>query len=352
MSNIVKKPLVSIVAPMYNVEKYIGSFIQSILAQTYSNWELLLVDDGSTDETLSQVLQFNDKRIKIKKRGEDRKKGANACRNIGIEAATGEYLIIFDSDDLVDKRCLEQRVDYMENHLSVDYATAKGASVKVKEDGTFEQTTNTWGIPSNKDILEKLLSTDYPFGVWNNIYRSKNIVDCKWDENLQIYQDFDFMVVTEINGKKHGYIIDSIPDYFYVEDHPNAIATNYISDSKYHSTVYLFDKTQKSIKPLKRHRKLHSKFKRFYILQYERLLTKGTIEQCKEFYEIMKNEYRKDWNIRLHILHRLFASNTKDGKMNNSNKKVLAAHIFLFDQKRLVKIIERKVFPKNSLALK
>lgn len=338
-----EQPLVSIVAPMYNVEHYVGEFIECILQQTYTNWELLLVDDGSTDNTIDTVLGYQDDRIKLLRRPENRSKGANACRNFGMENATGEYIIVFDSDDLVEPFGLEQRVRFMEENPEADYATSRGINVYEDTDGTIVRTDREWGVPSRDNILVRLLSTNYPFAVWNNIYRADRIADCKWDEKVQIYQDFDFMVTTVLKKKKHRYIKGARVDYLYREGRPGAITASFVSDAKHVSTMYLFDKIQKSIKKLKDSEKLRRVFMAFYVRQQERLLTGGTKKQYDEFYDAMINEYGNKIDPRIRIMDKVFGSNATDGKMNNPSKKVVYTHLVLFDQKELLNIIKYKL---------
>ena len=91
------KDLVSIITPTYNSEEYISVTVNSILSQTYSNFELIIIDDFSTDNTLECVKKFDDKRIKILKNNKNR--GAAFCRNMGLKIANGRYLSFCDSDD-------------------------------------------------------------------------------------------------------------------------------------------------------------------------------------------------------------------------------------------------------------
>lgn len=100
-------PLVSIVCPVYNVEKYINRCIDSFLAQTLSNWELIMIDDGSPDSSgkICDDYALSDDRIKVihKENG-----GVSAARQTGLEAALGEYIIHADPDDWVEKTMLEE----------------------------------------------------------------------------------------------------------------------------------------------------------------------------------------------------------------------------------------------------
>ena len=92
---------VSIIIPTFNRGCLLEETLQSILKQTYTKWECIIVDDGSTDNTEKIVEKYikSDSRIQYYKRPETRKKGANSCRNYGFKLAKGEYINWFDSDD-------------------------------------------------------------------------------------------------------------------------------------------------------------------------------------------------------------------------------------------------------------
>jgi glycosyltransferase involved in cell wall biosynthesis len=109
-------PLVSIIMPTYNAEKFISKSIQSVLNQTYQNWELIVVNDGSKDNTSKVVESFDDKRILLIKQ---KNSGVSKARNIGIKNAKGAYIAFLDSDDLWLKKKLEIQVNYMLNHPNI-----------------------------------------------------------------------------------------------------------------------------------------------------------------------------------------------------------------------------------------
>ena len=102
-----RKPLVSVIVPVYNVYPYLRDCVQSVQAQSYQNWELLLVDDGSTDGSgeLCDELAKNDARIRVlhKENG-----GLSDARNAGLKRAKGEYIVFLDSDDLLDATAVEK----------------------------------------------------------------------------------------------------------------------------------------------------------------------------------------------------------------------------------------------------
>ena len=110
---IVDYGLVSIIMPNYNSEKYIKATIKSVLAQTYQNWELLFVDDCSSDTSLGIANAFQDERIRIFSMKENG--GAALARNKAIEEAKGRWIAFLDSDDLWTSDKLEKQITYMHN---------------------------------------------------------------------------------------------------------------------------------------------------------------------------------------------------------------------------------------------
>ena len=102
----------SIIIPVYNRYEFIGETLDSIIAQTYKNWECIVVDDGSTDYTveLMECYEISDPRIRFYSRPTSKPKGANACRNYGYALSKGSYVNWFDSDDLMKENFLEEKV--------------------------------------------------------------------------------------------------------------------------------------------------------------------------------------------------------------------------------------------------
>jgi glycosyltransferase involved in cell wall biosynthesis len=122
MSLTAGNPLVTIVTPLYNVEEYVSQTIESLSVQTYSNWELVIVDDGSTDTSYSIVEQYSEKDNRIKLYSRSRNpKGGSTCRNIGIEKSQGDFIIFLDADDILFPLCLENRVRIMQQQTDLDF---------------------------------------------------------------------------------------------------------------------------------------------------------------------------------------------------------------------------------------
>ncbi len=128
--------LVSVIMPAYNSERYIRASIESVKEQTYSNWELLVIDDASEDQTSAIIKELAgaDNRIKLLKNKENQ--GAGVSRNKGISQAIGEYIAFLDADDLWKPHKLQTQLEFMkENEVSIcfssyDLITEKGEKRK------------------------------------------------------------------------------------------------------------------------------------------------------------------------------------------------------------------------------
>lgn len=106
--------LVSIIMPSYNTAAYIKDSIQSVLNQTYSNWELIIIDDCSTDNTKNVLEEIQDRRIRVYKN--EKNWGAAVCRNIALRKANGRWIAFLDSDDLWKPDKLKKQVAFMKNN--------------------------------------------------------------------------------------------------------------------------------------------------------------------------------------------------------------------------------------------
>lgn len=118
------EPLVSIIMPCYNAERYVAQSIESVLAQTYQNWELLITDDGSTDKSVEIVSKYCIKDDRISILVPDEHQGIARTRNMSIARANGKFVAFLDSDDIWYPEKLEKQVGYMlENDLAFTYSS-------------------------------------------------------------------------------------------------------------------------------------------------------------------------------------------------------------------------------------
>ncbi|MDI6788821.1 MAG: glycosyltransferase, partial [Planctomycetota bacterium] len=148
------KPVVSVIIPTYNSDKYLAEAIESALDQTYKNLEIIVVDDGSTDNTRELVKQYESKIHYIYQENQER----SAARNTGIKYSRGKYLQFLDADDIILPEKLELQVDFLENNL--DYAVVYS---DIRSFNDFDRTKLT---PKNckfysGNILKELLRDNF-----------------------------------------------------------------------------------------------------------------------------------------------------------------------------------------------
>jgi glycosyltransferase involved in cell wall biosynthesis len=219
--------LVSIIIPTYNRAHLISETLDSVLAQTYENWECIIVDDGSKDNTadLLQNYCIKDKRFLFYKRTVDRPKGANACRNYGFELSKGEYVNWFDDDDIMHPNKLIIQVKALQN---------SNYNFSVCQTLIFENTIkNLIGLRSKKIYSENVFY-DYLTQkiVWltpSSLWKKKFLKTFKYlfDEELQAAQEWEFHCRVLLSCKDYNVINDAL---IYIRQHENSVTYN--SDEK------------------------------------------------------------------------------------------------------------------------
>ncbi|MBW4520386.1 MAG: glycosyltransferase [Scytolyngbya sp. HA4215-MV1] len=147
---------VSVIIPVYGVELYIAEAIQSVLAQTYQNFELLIVDDESPDRSIEICRQFTDPRIKILNQ---KNRGLAGARNAGIRQATGAYLAFLDGDDLWRPEKLEKHVAHLEQYPQVGVSFSRSAFID-----SHGALLGTYLMPQLTDITVQSLFRSNPVG--------------------------------------------------------------------------------------------------------------------------------------------------------------------------------------------
>lgn len=179
----------SVIIPVYNREKCLAECIDSILAQSYTNWEAILIDDGSTDKSIDIIKKYSDKDKRIKFFERKRlPKGANTCRNIGIENANGDYIAMLDSDD-----------KYLPNHFArriklIQEWNCDGifGSAYIN-DGNQIRIALSRPFHDREEVIDYLLSDGFA-PTPSHFYRRETVMCIKWDETLQRHQDYDFTI--------------------------------------------------------------------------------------------------------------------------------------------------------------
>lgn len=207
---------VAVVIPNWNGEKYLPAMLDSLLAQTFEDFRVFVVDDQSTDESIDILKGYSKKDDRINFIVRDREpKGAQTCRNIGVGFTEGaKYLVILDNDDYVAPYCLSQRVAFMEEHTGTDFAIFPALCFK---NYPFDMDERVWGCCFVEDTLQAMLHWTLPMVGWTNIYRREAYVgyQLEWDERIKVMQDSDFNIQALIKGLNFTYAENAKPDYFY-----------------------------------------------------------------------------------------------------------------------------------------
>lgn len=186
------RPTVSIVIPTFNRCDLLFTPIQSVLSQSFTNWELIIVDDGSNDgtEALLQKYMLNDTRIRFIKRPSDRPKGANACRNIGIENTKGKYIAFLDSDDEWNCKKLSEEVSFIGQHPEIK-ALYSGVQI---DDGLKRYNGPARDLMENESYVDYIFSDDVLAQTSTFVVKREEALLVKFDEGLQRHQDMDFFI--------------------------------------------------------------------------------------------------------------------------------------------------------------
>ncbi len=150
--------MISAIVPVYNTEKLVGRCIDSIIAQTYPNWELILVDDGSTDKSFSVLKEYETKDCRIKVIHQENA-GPGLARNKGIQNASGDYIVFVDSDDVIKTNYFEKLSHETADVIFIDIDQVdEDFNVQSKEHMSNYQTL------SKDDLLRSQMTGKFPWG--------------------------------------------------------------------------------------------------------------------------------------------------------------------------------------------
>lgn len=205
---------VSVIVPVYNGEKYIERCIESILKQTYENVELIVINDGSTDNTKGMLDKYNDSIMVINKKNT----GVSDSRNIGISKATGNYIMFCDADDWLCEEALEIAVDGIEKYDAIrfsHYIVSDNKKVK-KENSDDVYSSVDLVIHDNKQLVMNLLLNKTEGHLWNYLLRTKIIKDNKlyFDDELFYQEDVVFLLEYFLKIKNLRVIDCPLYNYF------------------------------------------------------------------------------------------------------------------------------------------
>uniref|UniRef100_UPI00404789E5 glycosyltransferase family 2 protein n=1 Tax=Shewanella baltica TaxID=62322 RepID=UPI00404789E5 len=265
--------LISVIIPTHNRSVMLDRAINSVLKQTYSNFEIIVVDDASTDNTESLVLQYEDPRVSYIKIKES--KGANFARNTGVRSSNGEYVAFLDDDDIWFPNKLLSQVEMLKNNSNLGLVYTGIEVVTEGEDIRYSIK------PKFNGDISKTILTDNCIGTTSTVVLSRKVFEKAggFDENLPQLQDYDLWIriaqICEV-----GFISDDLI-YYYVHQSISQLTS---SADKNKSAIEYIDKKYAHLindLPLNLQRK---RFCQRYNAMGKRLMKSGNNSQARTLF--------------------------------------------------------------------
>ena len=210
--------MISIVIPVYNAEEYLKKCVDSILAQTYPNWELVLVDNGSTDESMEICRAYANRDVRITAFHQYRNRGVSVARNLGMERCSGQFITFIDADDWVKKDYLEKLVK-LQKKQDADMVIC-GYDRVYEEDRRksteVSQKPGKYAIRNYnvKQYLKRYLLEGNPH-CWGVLYKSSILDQLKFPSGLTIGEDLLFILEAALRSEKIA-VTDYVGYQYYI----------------------------------------------------------------------------------------------------------------------------------------
>lgn len=307
-------PKISVIIPVYNGEGYIERCIDSVINQTYGDTEIIVINDGSTDDT-ENILKKYSNIVLVNKKNE----GVSRARNTGLSLATGDYVYFCDADDYLEKDAFEVLInEYDENDLLRfgHYVVNGEEKIEKKNNDDILAGVNL-SFDDNEQILEYLISNKTEGHLWNYLFKLKVIKDNNilFDDELFYQEDVIFLLEYILNIKNIKVISNPFYNYFVNE---NSVTKNVESSVRNLSSIaklrhkflnLLKKNNMMSLSTLLEQRFLNLQLS--YVLDYrEKLSKKEYVNVLKriaianhEYYlDVLKEPISKKWKIFIGLL--------------------------------------------------
>lgn len=266
-----KNDIVSIIVPVYNGERSIKRTLDSILSQTYKDIEVLVIDDGSIDNTESIVKKLAEKDKRIRPITQENK-GAASARNRGLEYATGKYIMFVDSDDYMETCAVETMITTIQQTHADIVVTG---FVIHNNDKARQIVFQSKRYETKKEICDNILEmykNGLIFPLWNKLYIKDKIID-QFNTNIILGEDFLF----NLSYFKHINRVEILEKciYHYINDQNNGSLSNSFNDGLMRDLNTEFFALQQSISIAE-----HSQLPDLYIRKAIRVLRKAYMSKC------------------------------------------------------------------------
>lgn len=220
-----ESPTLSIVIPVYNAGKYISETIDSIISQDFKDFEIIAVDDGSTDNSyeICRTLAQKDDRIKLLRQVNQ---GVSVARNHGIENSAGKYIFFIDADDCLYSGSLTRLVNAVESN-NADIGFGKTTKGRIYKDSYGNAHFKTYVFESRELIPKIFYQHKFTNDIWGRIYRKELFKNVRFRENIR-FEDLD--IFYKLYEKAKNAVFIDCPTYFY-RQHEESFISRW-SDSK------------------------------------------------------------------------------------------------------------------------
>jgi glycosyltransferase involved in cell wall biosynthesis len=208
--------LVSVIMPVYNGEVFLNETLHSLALQTYTKWELIVIDDGSSDNTIEICNNFKKKYDGCKiVQSEKKQSGAAVCRNIGLIHALGNFVIFLDSDDKLEPFCLQQRVSSMINNPSHGMIIFKQYKWYSNEKSPFSLFTGK--AENREEAIEAFMKMDAPWQTMAPIWRKTTLEKLGGFDEMLVYMEDPDLHLRALLDKDVAvsFEYNLLPDNFY-----------------------------------------------------------------------------------------------------------------------------------------
>jgi len=200
-------PLISVIMPAYNASRHIADSIRSVVSQTYNNWELLVINDGSTDDTGEVVKSFSDTRIRY---FEKENGGVSAARNIGLDEMKGAFFCFLDADDELPDYSLAVRCASLLDNPEIDMMDG-GVMIL---DEKMDETLNVYWPSHTGKIADYYIRVDDNFFFGPNMMIRNRDIGCRFSESMTHAEDLWFYTELAWKGDlKYGHVSDVVYHY-------------------------------------------------------------------------------------------------------------------------------------------
>lgn len=323
-----KEEIISVIIPVFNCEKYIARCLESIINQTYKNLQIIIINDGSKDNSLEICNEYSEKDSRIEVYTKENG-GVSSARNLGLEKVKGKYVSFVDADDFLE---LEMYTKMIENLKNEDIIVCNFNNVY--EIGKVSHGLNLPECTMNKeDALKELFLNRYVIGaLWNKLFNYNVLKDIKFNTEFSIGEDFlyEFFVISQ--SRKIKFISDRLYNYY----RNNTNVTSMASYTEWKQIIQICDIIEEyiketnlleyfKVKKFKCYRLLINKMIKRILDKKELLYLKKLVDEAEEYFELFNKN--KEVSVREKLSTLILLKKAKKMIKNKNTNVYLKAYL-------------------------